>query len=52
MLEETGQDAAGAERVGLEGDEDQDGRGERVPRVEEVEVGLGDERAWEVHFRG
>jgi len=38
MLEETGQNAAGAERIGLECHEDQDRRRERMSRVLEMGV--------------
>ena len=49
-FEERGEDAAGAEGVGVEGDEEQDRWGERVVCAEEVRVEVRDEVAREVHF--
>ena len=49
MLEEAREDSAGAEGVGFEGDQDEDGRRERVAGSLEVGIELGDERAREIH---
>lgn len=50
-FQQGGQDAAGAEGVGFERDEDQDGRGEGVVRSEELEVEVRDEVTREIHGR-
>ena len=48
-FEQSGEDTAGAEGVRLEGDEDEDWRGERVVVDGEVFVEFGDQAAGEVH---
>lgn len=49
MLEQPGQYPARAEGIGLEGNEDEDGRRERVSRLLEVYVELGDQGSRKIH---
>ncbi len=49
-FEEGGENAAGAEGVGLEGNEDEDGGREGVVIDSEVFVEFGNQAAWEVHY--
>lgn len=49
MFEKPGQDAAGAEGVRFEGNEDENGRGERMSRRLEVSVEFRDQRALQIH---
>lgn len=48
-LQEVCEDPAAAQRVWVEGDEDEDGRREGVGCALEVGVEVGDERAGEIH---
>lgn len=49
MLEQPGQYPARTEGIGLERNEDEDGRRERVSRLLEVYVELGDQGSRKIH---
>ena len=48
-FEEVGEDSTGAEGIGIESDENEDGWGERMMCLLKVNVELREEGAWEVH---